>query len=588
MLERLSRAPALRSHVLERLSRIAGVRSTNPLTPALLLSALATSVGFTWGLPGSDSWAADSISPRSCGLGAIVETYLPGHFHVYPPLHMALLTVLSAPWIVLGVLRVGTSIDALGAELIKPLYMTGIELAARALAGAMALGTIWNSSRLWTRFAGKRAGAAAAIAVALNPTLVYYAHTGNLEVPYLFWITLALVEMDRVMCGEPRETAALATATAAVLTKDQAAAALVLPLVWALIVVPRVLRRPTAFWTPLGRGAAIAIGTYALLSGAVVNPTGFRRRLAFLFGPASRTWAGYPPGLRGTIRLVVDSVHATGHLTSWPIAVAAAVGLALALVRPPARVSRARLLLPCWAALSFAALFLLTARRSEDRFLLPESLFLCPYCALTYDLAASGGSTLRRIAAVGAVAACVPALLGVASIDATLLADPRYSAERWLAALPGGTHVEVYGGPIFLPRVPSTLVAVRPGIEPIDGRQAIAGVTDLVDPAMDPRPRSPAIIVLATELSNAAATQPPPASQPFALAQYRDARSHGLFRALSDGSYDYLRTLRATCQLPWPLECRRVHDSTAGEVWIYARGGADVAAPTFVASPGVP
>lgn len=584
MLQRLSRAPGLRSHSLGRLSLVARLHLKSPVTLALVLSALATAVGITWGLPGSDSWAADSISPRSCGLGAIVETYLPGHFHTYPPLHMAVLTVLSAPWVVLGVLRAGTNIDALGAELIKPFYMTGIELGARTLAGAMALGTIWNTSRLWTRFAGKRAGSAAAIAVALNPTLVYYAHTGNLDVPYLFWTTLALVEMDRVMCGEPRETAALATATAAVLTKDQAAAALVLPLIWALIVVPRLLRRPAATWAPLGRAAGIASGAYALLSGALINPTGFRQRLAFLFGPATRLWVGYPPGLRGAIQLAVDSARATGHLTSWLIAVAAAGGLALALLRPPAGVSRARLLLPCWAAVSFAALFLLTARRSEDRFLLPESLFLCPYCALTYDLAASGGSMGRRIAAVGAVVACIPALFGVVSIDATLLADPRYSAERWLAALPGGTHVEVYGGPIFLPRVPPALVAVRPGIEPIDDRQAIAGVTDLVDPAMDPRPRSPAVIVLATELSNAAAM----ASEPVPLSQYQDARSRALFRALSDGSYDYVRALRATCQLPWPLECRRVHDSTGGEVWIYARGRSDAAAPTLVASPRLP
>ena len=60
-----------------------------------------------WGLPGTSTWAVDSISPRSCGLGAIVETYWPGHFHTYPALHMGLLTILSLPWLALAALRVG-------------------------------------------------------------------------------------------------------------------------------------------------------------------------------------------------------------------------------------------------------------------------------------------------------------------------------------------------------------------------------------------------------------------------------------------------------------------------------------------------
>ena len=101
-------------------------RLNDPGTLVCVGFALAVAVGLGWGLPGTDSWADDSISPRSCGLGAIVETYWPGHFHHYPPLHMALLTLLSLPWMALAASRVGTNVDALSAELVKPLYMTGI------------------------------------------------------------------------------------------------------------------------------------------------------------------------------------------------------------------------------------------------------------------------------------------------------------------------------------------------------------------------------------------------------------------------------------------------------------------------------
>jgi hypothetical protein len=177
----------------------------------------------------------------------------------------------------------------------------------------------------------------------------------------------------------------------------------------------------------------------------------------------------------------------------------------------------------------------------------------------------------RVLVALGGGAGFALALLGVASIDATLLADPRYAAEGFLRRLAPGTHMEVYGGPIYLPRIPEGLAAVRPGVEPVAGRQAIAGVEDLVDPAIDPRPRAPDFIVLGTELSTVAMTEPVSAPPPYGLMQYRDAKSRAFLRALHDGSLGYVRVLDASCRLPWPLECRTIHDSTGRDVWIYGR-----------------
>ncbi|MGA3120818.1 MAG: hypothetical protein ABSF69_08630 [Polyangiaceae bacterium] len=546
-----------------RLAAVAG----DPQVAVVVLAAAAMGVGITWGLPGSDSWATDAISPRSCGLGAIVETYWPGHFHTYPPLHMAILTVLSLPWMAAAAVRVGTGVGALSDELIKPLYMTGIELGARAVAIAMAVGALCNTMRLWARLAGPRVALGAGIVVAANATFIYYAHTGNVDVPYLFWVTGALVEMDRVMSGEPRETRALLLATAAVLTKDQAAAALLIPLVLAFAVSPKTRRVSVA--RPAVRDAVVrAAVAYAVVSGAIVNPVGFAHRVAFLLGPASQTWAGYPRGLRGALALAHDAVAATPRFTSGFVAVAALVGVMIA-VTSRHGVTRVRALLPLSAAVSFTLFFTLAARRSEDRFLLPQSLFALPYAALAFDAAWVRWPRAHVGLAACAAAALVPALLGVASLDATLLNDSRYAAERYLATLPTGTHVEVYGGPIFLPRIPTQIAAVRPGIEPIADRERIAGVEELVDPAMDPRPRAPSAIVLATELSNHAATDPPARALSYALAQYRDAQSHALFRGLLDGSLGYVRALRATCTVSWPLACREVHRATAGEVWIY-------------------
>jgi len=540
----------------------------DPITLVLAALAVAIVVGCARGLPGSDSWAADSISPRSCGLGAVVENFLPGHFHIYPPLHMGLLTVLSLPWIALAASRVGTNIDALGAELVKPFYMTPIEASARAVSAAMALAIVWNTARLWTRISGRHAGIFAALVVTMNPVFVYYAHTGNLEVPYLFWLTWGLVEIDRVAAGEPREIQVLLLAVAAVLTKDQAAGVLLLPIPIYMGLVPWAARREPLHRRNLVRGAIFGVLAYVVGSGALVNPSGFQHRIHTLFGSASRDWVGYGPGMAGTLALARDAVRATTEFTSWPLAVASVVGVIL-VITSRRRDERWRALLPLVAAISFFVFFNLGARRTEARFLLPESLLFLPYAAFTFDHAWTTWPRTRTWLVLASAAAFAPAALGVASMDATLLADPRYAAERFLASLPAGTHVEVYGGPIFLPRVPSHLVAVRPGVEPIAERQHVNGVAELVDLVMDPRPRGPAVIVLASELSSLTMTLPAP-FDPYRIRHYQDPRSRALFRSLLDGSLGYRRVLRATCSLPWPLDCRSIHQSTAGEIWIYA------------------
>jgi 4-amino-4-deoxy-L-arabinose transferase-like glycosyltransferase len=554
--------------VLEGAARRAAAALRRPEGLVLAGFAAAIAVGSTWALPGSDAWCADSISPRSCGLFAIAETYLPGHYHSYPPLQMAILTVVSLPWMLLAAARVGLDVDALGRELIEPLYMTGVEAGSRLVTAAMALAIVWNTMRLWTRLEGRRAGIAAGVVQATNAVLVYYAHTGNLEVPYLFWVTWGMVELDRVASGERRERQALLVATAAALTKQTAVAALLLPYPVYLWLVPWAFERRPPHRREIAAGALLSIAAYAVVSGALVNPTGYRRHLAFTFGPGSQTWSTYPRGWGGALYLARAAFDSVPRFTSWPIALAAILGIALAITEARG-LRRARLLLPLSTAVSFTLFLHLLARRTEERFLLPVAMTALPYAALAFDRAWSGWPRARPWIAAGAVAAILPAVLGVASMDATLLADPRYAAERFLAALPRGTKIEVVGGPLFLPRVPEGLVAARPGIEPVAERQLIPGVTEIVDPAMDPRPRGPSAIVLATELSSVAATEPPVSPHPFGLMQYRDAQSHALLRGLYDGSLGYERALRATCELPWPLACRKIHHSTAGEVWIY-------------------
>ena len=309
--------------------------------------------------------------------------------------------------------------------------------------------------------------------------------------------------------GEPRERQALLLAVASVLTKDQAAAAWILPLPVVLVVVPRVAGGKDALRPRLVGAVLLAVGVYAVVSGAATNPFGFARRVRIDVLHAGASWAAYPPDLSGRLALARDALLSTPRFTSWPIALAAGVGLAAAFLAVRVQGShdgvrrampdgllgiavtqgrgleRARALLPLLAALSFTIFFNFGARRSDERFLLPQSVFFFPYAALAFETAMRRWPRSRSLVLAAAASALAPALLGVASMDATLLADARYEAERVLAALPAGTHVEVYGSAIFLPRIPPQLVAVRPGVEPFATRQPISGIRDIIDPAME-------------------------------------------------------------------------------------------------------
>ncbi|MEO8797162.1 MAG: hypothetical protein ABI551_04690, partial [Polyangiaceae bacterium] len=481
--------------------------------------------------------------------------------------------VFSLPWILTAIAKVGTKQDALNAELVKPLYMTAIEISARLVAAAMALATVWNTKRLWTRLLSARAGVVAALTVATNATFVFYAHLGNLEAPYLFWLAWALVELDRVAAGEAREKQVLLLAVAAALTKDQAAAALLLPLPLYVALVPRWFGKRSIFRRNSLVAVGLAVVVFAVGSGAVTNPSGYHKRLDYLFGPASKPWAEVPPGFGGSLLLVRDAILATPKFVGWPIAFAALFGLVLVLGAKRG-LERVRLLLPAVAALSFWIFFNTGARRTEDRFLLPASIFLAPYAAVAFEWAFERASTHRpRVAALFTVC-LVPSVLAVVVMDASMLGDARYAAEKYLATLPAGTHVEVYGSAQFLPRLPPHLNTVRPGIEPLGDRRLIPGVTELLDPSLDPRARKPDVILLATELSTDDMTTPISGPPPPAWMSYRDSKSHAFFRGLSDGSLGYSRSFIATCTLPWGGDCRAIHHSTGGEVWIYTPTGA--------------
>ncbi len=549
-------------------------RLREPLTWIVVAFAIAVLAGCWWNLPCTDAWSNDEVSPRASALGAVFETWIPGHFFRYPPLHVLLLTVLQSPLIVIAGLRAGWSQDALATELIFPGYMTAAAVIGRLVALLMACGIVRNVHALWARLSSPRAGSLAAAFVASSPILVYFAHTASVDVPYWFWTTWAMVELDRVAAGEGREVRALALCAAAVLTKDQSAFLLAGAFSMSGLLAPALLapagRRLRSLVRPaLLKGLAVAAVAELVASGAITNPSGFRQKLAFMTGEGNKGWTLYARTAQGAAEQLRDIALQVPTLGSAAVAAVAAVGVGLAFAGRD-RPMIARRLAPLAAAIGYLVLFVVPSRWTMERHLFPLLLMLFPYAALAIDRAIGRLPKLRAPLLAGAGIALLPSLLDVASVDATLIADPRNQVSELLGRLAPGTRVEVYGGNQYLPHLPRGLSVTRVGPESFDARSPLPGVVELKAPFLAINERAPEYVVTSAAFARLYMPRGERRTdRDRALGDDPDGR--GLFEGLSAGSLGYRWALRAECKLPWPLTCKRIHLSTGEGSWVFVR-----------------
>jgi hypothetical protein len=314
----------------------------------------------------------------------------------------------------------------------------------------------------------------------------------------------------------------------------------------------------------LWKSVALCFGLYLLVSGALVNPVGWLARMRFLLGPASQDWAGYERSPGGRIAMMRDILERIPELTSWPSAVLSAVGIAACILLR----NRRRDLLLFAASLSFTATFNAMALRSEHRFLLLQAVLLAPYAALITSLA-SRSNAMRALGYAAFFAAWIADVRNVASLDATLIVDSRYGAERFLATLPAHARVEVVGGAKFFPRFPRQLQLARFGLDPPSGRSGITGVTEILGDPQALDVRRPDYVVLSAEFAT-----------PEFFSSAAGHRTSGVtstlefVRRLQQGRAGYTLVSQSQCSLPWPLRCIRLHSCTGGDIAIYKSGGA--------------
>ncbi|CAN5539336.1 hypothetical protein BH09MYX1_BH09MYX1_07840 [soil metagenome] len=545
----------------------------DPFTYVALVFALACAVGATWDIPCTDSWSNDEVSPRASMLGAVFETWTPGHYFRYPPLHVLGLTVVQSPLILVGVLRAGADRAAIEAELIQPGYMTIAAIIGRLVSFAMALGFVWNVRRLFARLGGERVGLFAAASTALNGIFVYFAHVASVDVPYLFWSSMALVELDRVAEGEARERRAAIFVALAMLTKDQSAMLLAGPLLLVLFVRPLFAAKSGArlralFSPAVVRAALIAIAIYLVGSGAVTNPSGFGQKIRFMTGGGNAGWIVYERNFSGTLAQLADIVRAAPLFATRAAFVLALCGVVLAL-RGRDRSLALRRAVPVSAVASYFVLFVLPSRWAMERHLMPLALLLIPYAGFAIEALRVRGRP-RLVWALASVALLVPQLVDVASVDGTLLVDPRNAVTARLEELPRGTKVAVLGGNQYLPNLPAGLALVRVGTEPLGDRSSLPGVREVVAPYSNVLAEDPDYIVVGQPFAEGYLPSDRPRSDR-QKALEADTDAAGFFSDLAAERGQYHFEVRAECTLPWPLTCRRMHLSTGEGAWLFAR-----------------
>lgn len=551
----------------------------HPLFWILVAAAGLRLAGLFWGLPASDGWDDDGFAPRNF-LTALALTYKPGAYFTYPPLHAFLLAVLTAPDIAVALLHVPSfhQADVIG-EFTKSGYMTFFAVVGRLVGLVMSLGIIWAVGEMARLVAGRRAGLLAAGAAALNFGLTYYGQVSNLDVPYLFWGVLALLwAMRAAVEQQPKHfwVAALFT-TASVATKDQAYGLFLLALPLFLLAWFAADAWPRAHAGRIIRtvlpAAAVATLLLLLVDGAVTNWSGFVRRVAFLAGPASGDYAEYVKGPFGWLTLLGDmaAYFSRGGGVLVVALVLFGLGLHASRTRDGLRVAG---LLPAMAILSFTLCFNFAALRSDDRFLLPQTVLACVYAGIAAEALAFAPGLRSRIA--GRVALVVIALLAlnqVIAINAAFLFDPRYDAERWMRAhVKAGDRIETYGQNCFLPRFPSDARVTRVGQGDLKVRNPLPGVTE-IRAAFHADRGARFVVVNARWAQRYLRPEIPPAAghlySRLQQADFRneDARSH--FARLLQGGPEYRLAYAAHYDGLWPMV--HIHDSLDEAIWIFEK-----------------
>lgn len=438
--------------------------------------------GSWWGLPSAtaadriQSVGVDDLTP----LGPLAEIHniiepKPDRNLGYPLLHSFLCAGAYSPylgylWLTGGFASPSGEYPFGLADPVGSIHVLG--LIARLLSVLLGAGTVAAAYLAARAVWNRRSAFCAAILALLVYPMFYYARTGNVDLPTLFFTVAAVAVYARAIAGEltPWRGWWLGIfAGAAVATKEPAAAAfLALPLV--LILFHR--RQSGAgfaerrFWMPLATGVLGSIAAYALGSGLIADSERYFAHIEFIRQRMQELEEGQvsfayraPFTLEGHLDLLARYAVLLARSLTLPGLLLAGAGLAV----EARRGSRGLHLL--WPAVTVVLVLFLSARADKMRYLMAAATILALFAGRAVAL--GSGSVYPAVRRATLILA-VPALLlgGIRGLDLTrqMIWSSHSTAATWFEThASAGERVEYFGPVQKLPPLPMGVVA-EPGL----------------------------------------------------------------------------------------------------------------------------
>jgi len=425
--------------------------------------------GLAWDLPhasGPDRvylWATDDISP----LGPLTETYntfvrgAANRWLTYPLAHHFILTIVYSPYLIwlmlIGRLAEPTAIYPFGFSDPVTTFRV-LTVIARMVSIGMAAGTVTAAYRIGCILWGRHTGLLAFIISLLPFPMFYYSHTANLELPALFWISLALMMYARILTDALSATRAAwlaAFAALAAATKDQAAGVfLLLPLTLLPLHIQSWKTKPAIWWRTPAALVASGAAVYALFSGLVLDPHRYFAHVQFSLYQNATIRATYlewfPFTLTGVIGLSSELLRLLDLVFGPLLLLAGICGILHVSLRERTRLAFA---LP---ALSYVLSLIVIIHFVQIRYVMPLTFIFGIFAARGVCLGLGYLPSLKLARAAAVLVICAWPLWLSVDLAFQMVNDSRHDAGTWLAIHMGPGSTLAHCGDIqSLPRVRS-------------------------------------------------------------------------------------------------------------------------------------
>lgn len=406
------------------------VKRISALHLILMLSLFLNIVGIWWGLPSLHGGAPDEIFPSRV-LDGLLRFYSNDWYDKYPPFHFYLLSLLYAPFYLLHELHV---LDLRQLSSYAILFCLG-----RLLSVAMATAIIYLVYKIGEEILDRRAALWSALITALIVPFEYYAKMINLDIPYLFWFALSLLFFIRILKTHQRKDYLLFTAAAvlAVCTKDQAYGLYVLAPLTVIFSDRRHKRKlnPSQslvrflFDRTYFLCLILAAGIFFFSHNILFNARGFIHHVNLIIGPASRDFRMYANTAAGHLQLFWLTLRHIRFSLGWPLFIVCTAGLLISLLLKKKNPFLLSLLV---FAFSYYVFYVAVIRYDYDRFNIPICMILSFFGGRLLSDVLSRRQRFFKVKTALAAALFIYAVLYSFSVDALMVADSRYSVEKWM------------------------------------------------------------------------------------------------------------------------------------------------------------